>query len=214
MSPVAPSPATAAALAELASHPIDALVLGGSAGALEGLMRILPALPRGFRPPVLVVVHVPAGRPSGMAELFGPRCAVHVAEAIDKQALQPGTVLFAPSDCHLLVERDATVALSVDEPVHHSRPGIDPLFESAAWALGDRVLGVVLSGASEDGAAGLAAIVRAGGLAWVQDPATAQVAFMPDAALARAPGARPLSTADMAAVLALFSDLRGCDDGS
>jgi two-component system chemotaxis response regulator CheB len=207
--PVALTPAAAAAIAELAAHPVDAIVFGGSAGALEGLMRILPALPAGFRAAVLVVVHLPSDRPSGLTDLFGPRCAVKVEEAIDKQALEPGTVLIAPPDCHLLVERGATVALSVDEPVHYSRPGIDPLFETAAWALGERVLGVVLSGASEDGADGLAAIARAGGLGWVQAPDTAQIALMPMAALARVPGARRLSTPDMAAALALSSGLRG-----
>lgn len=213
MSQAAPSPAAAAAIAELARHPVDAVVVGGSAGALEGLMRVLPALPAGFAAPVLVVVHLPSDRPSGLVELFGPRCAVKVAEAIDKQALEPGTVLFAPPDCHLLVERGPTVALSVDEPVHYSRPGIDPLFETAAWALGARVLGVVLSGASEDGADGLAAITRSGGLGWVQAPETAQVTLMPLAALARAPGARALSTPDIAAALALSSGLRGAHDG-
>ncbi len=208
------SEAVAAAVAELDAHPIDAVVLGGSAGALDGLMRILPGLPAGFRAPVLVVVHLPSDRPSGLIDLFRPRCAVTVGEAVDKQALEPGAVLFAPPDCHLLIERGATVALSVDEPVHYSRPGIDPLFESAAWALGARVLGVVLSGASRDGADGLAAITSAGGLAWVQAPETAQVSLMPEAALARAPGARALSTPDMAAALALSSRLRGSHDGS
>jgi len=197
-----------AALAELAAHPIDAIVIGGSAGSLDGLMHLLPALPVGLRVPVLIVVHLPADRPNGVPQIMAPRCAVAVSEAIDKQAIAPGTVLFAPSDCHLLVERGATVALSVDEPVHYSRPGIDPLFESAAWEWAARVLGIVLSGASGDGAAGLAAITGAGGLAWVQTPDSAQVSFMPEAALAAAPSARSLTTSDMADVLALSSALR------
>jgi two-component system chemotaxis response regulator CheB len=199
------SPAAAAARIELAAHPIDAVVLGGSAGALEGLLRILPALPADLGMSVLVVIHLPADRPSTLAELFGSRCAVPVAEALDKQTIAPGTVLFAPPDCHLLIERGGTVALSVDEPIHSSRPGIDPLFESAAWAYGPRVLGAILSGASQDGAAGLSAISRVGGLTWVQEPDSSQIALMPAAALGRTPSARQLSTSDMAAVLALSS---------
>ncbi|WP_242342470.1 chemotaxis protein CheB [Anaeromyxobacter terrae] len=162
------------------------VVMGGSAGAIEALLEILPALPAGYPLPVLVVVHLPGGQQSMLAEVLGARTPLAVIEAEDKARATPGTVHVAPPDYHLLVEADGTLALSVDAPVHHSRPAIDPLLESAADAYAEGVVGVVLSGASADGAAGLAAVRRAGGLAIVQDPATAWSPHMPEAALREA----------------------------
>lgn len=194
------------ARALFASHgPIEAVVFGGSAGSINVLLELLPGLPADLRVPVVGVVHVRAGHPSALPELFDPLTQVRVREAIDKQAVEPGVVLFAPSGCHLLVERDLTVSLSVDEPVLFSRPSIDVLFESAAWAWRECLLGLVLSGASADGAAGLAAIAAAGGMAWVQDPNTAEVGIMPKAALRAVPAARTLSIAAMRDGLALLS---------
>lgn len=184
-------------VAVLAAHPVDAVVLGGSAGAIEALLQILPHVPADLAVPMLAVLHVPSGRPSPLARMFASRCAVPVREAIDKQAIEPGVLLLAPPDCHLMVERDFSVALSVDEPVHHSRPSIDVLFESAAWAWGGRLLGILLSGASADGADGLATIAERGGLAWVQDPDTASSAFMPRAGLSATPAALSLSITSM-----------------
>jgi len=113
-----------------------------------------------------------------------------VKEAEDKEPLEGGTVYFAPSDYHLLVEADRTVALSSEEAVNHSRPAIDVLFETAADAYGPDLTAVVLTGANHDGAAGLAAVCAAGGEAIVQDPKEAEVATMPATALAACPTAR------------------------
>jgi len=166
-------------------RPVDAGVVGGSAGGVEALLAILPSLPAKLRAPVLVVVHQPRDRRSVLAEILDPRCTVPVREAEDKEPIERGTVYLAPPDYHLLVEQGPTLALSADALVHYSRPSIDVLFESAADVYGERLLGMILSGANEDGAAGLAAIAAAGGTTVVQDPETAQASAMPAAALAR-----------------------------
>ncbi len=178
-----------------------AIVIGASAGAIEALSTLLPALPAAYPRPILVVVHVPAGKKSALAELFAARCRIAVKEAEDKEPIRGGTVYFAPSDYHLLVEPDFTLALSSDEPVLYSRPAIDVLFESAADAYGSRLTGIVLTGASSDGALGLRAIRAVGGAAIVQAPETAENNAMPRAALAACPNARVLSLEGIAAVL-------------
>lgn len=187
---------------ELALHDVRAVVMGGSAGAVDGLLRVLPSLPPTLAVPVLVVVHVPPRAAIGAAAVYGERCRLPVREAIDKEELAAGAVLFAPADYHLLVEDDGRVALSVDPPVHFSRPAIDVLFETASRVFATRLLGVLFSGASEDGAAGMAAIRRAGGLAWVESPLTAAQPLMPAAALRDAPGARALTISEMIDALA------------
>ncbi len=165
---------------------VDCVVIGASAGGVEALLGLATKLRRGLRPAVLVVLHLPPDRPSELAALLSARCAVPVHEALDKAPLLPGTVTIAPPDYHLLVEPGGTLALSVDAPVRYSRPAIDVLFESAAAAIGPRLLGVVLTGGSSDGSDGLLAVRRHGGIAWVQDPSTAIAATMPASALALA----------------------------
>jgi two-component system, chemotaxis family, protein-glutamate methylesterase/glutaminase len=177
---------------------IGAVVIGGSAGSVDVLSSLLPAFPPDCGVAVLVVVHLPRERQSGLGGLFGPKCRLSVVEAEDKQPLAPGVIYLAPPDYHLLVERTAQLALSADELVHYSRPSIDVLFESAADAYGPALLGVVLSGANDDGAAGLAAIARAGGLTLVQPPEEAVAPTMPRAALKATPESCVLSVARMA----------------
>lgn len=172
---------------------LEAIVIGASAGALEALSVILPALPAQFRLPVMVVVHVPPDRQSLLAELFQAKCQLDVVEAEDKAPIRRGTVYFAPADYHLLVEVDKTISLSSDEPVLFSRPSIDVLFESAADAYGSALIAIVLTGANEDGAKGLRAVVDAGGIALVQNPDGAFASAMPQAAIALSPSARVMS---------------------
>lgn len=181
--------------------PNAAVVIGASVGAIEALSVLLPALPADYTLPVLVVVHVPPERKSALAGLFAERCQIAVKEAEDKEPISAGTVYFAPPDYHLLVESDFTLSLSSDEPVLYSRPAIDVLFESAADAYGSNLTGVVLTGGSSDGAAGLRAICEGGGTALVQDPESAEGEIMPRAALAACSGARMLSLAQIAASL-------------
>lgn len=165
--------------------PIEALVIGASAGGLDALFRLLGNLPASYRLPIMVVQHMPPRGPSRLVEIFTQRTALQVSEAREKLHPQPGSLYFAPPGYHLLVEEDLSFSLSMDPRVHYSRPSIDVLFESAADAWGPRLAGALLTGANADGAAGLAAIAEAGGLTIVQDPAEAQAASMPRAALAR-----------------------------
>jgi two-component system, chemotaxis family, protein-glutamate methylesterase/glutaminase len=185
---------------------ISAIVVGASAGGVEALSAILPALGRDAGVATFVVVHLPRERPSRLVEIFAPKCSLTVVEADDKEPIAPGTVYFAPPDYHLLIDAGPHVALSSDELVHYSRPSIDVLFESAADVYRARLLGIVLSGANDDGAAGLSAVARGGGRAWVQAPATAPATAMPLAALKSVPSSRALTLPDMAARL---RELRG-----
>lgn len=172
---------------------IELVAVGASWGGLHAIETVLGALPPDFRPAVVIAQHRQNdGRDGVLERLLDGRCALDVYEAEDKQALRPGTVVVAPADYHLLVER-GSAALSVDEPLHHSRPSIDVLLGSAADAYGDRAAGVVLTGANADGAVGLAKIAARGGVAIVQDPDTAERREMPDAALWATPEARVMA---------------------
>ena len=170
-----------------ATRDIDAVAIGASAGGVEVLSALLSALPADCRASFFIVVHIPRERPSLLAEVFRTRCALPVREAEDKEPVQPGTVYFAPPDYHLLLDRGPACALSSDEPVHFSRPSIDVLFESAADIYGERLLGLILTGANQDGAEGLVAVGRAGGRTVVQEPGCAAVPFLPEAALQQGP---------------------------
>ena len=131
----------------------------------------------------MVLLHLPEGRHSQLAEIFEHHTLMQVREATDKESLAPGMLYFAPPGCHLLIETDHSFSLSGEAPVHFSRPSIDVLMESAADAYGVHLAGILLTGANADGAAGLAKIGRQGGLAVIQDPAEAQMATMPEAAI-------------------------------
>ena len=153
----------------------QAVVIGASAGALEALSKLLPGLAADYRLPILIVVHLPPDRTSLFVELLRAGCAIQVREAGDKEPIESGVVYFAPPDYHLLVEQDRRLSLSSEEAVLFSRPSIDVLFESAADAYGEGLIGVVLTGANSDGADGLKAVIEAGGLAIVQNPKSAYV---------------------------------------
>lgn len=168
---------------------VDAVVVGTSAGGVQALSVLLPVLPRTAPFAVLVVIHLPRERPSLLVEIFSAKCAARVREAEDKEPIEPGTIYFAPPDYHLLVERGPSLALSVDDPVEHSRPSVDVLFESAAEVFRERLVGIVLTGANQDGTAGLRAVRAAAGAAIVQDPDTAQASLMPASALKSTPAA-------------------------
>jgi two-component system chemotaxis response regulator CheB len=176
-------------------------------GGIEALGQVLPRLTGAFS--VVVVLHLGPQRPSLLTDLFAAHCALAVKEAEDKEPLAPGTIYFAPPDHHLLIERTLCLALSGDEPVHHSRPSIDVLFESAAEALGARVAAVLLTGANADGAAGLAMVAAGGGTAVVQDPGTALAAEMPRAGLALCRGALVLPLGAIAPFLDRLASSNG-----
>jgi two-component system chemotaxis response regulator CheB len=169
---------------------IRAIAIGASAGAVQALLQILPALPADYGIPVLVVVHVPPDGTNPLVALMASKCRLVVKEAEDKEMAVAGTIYFAPSDYHLLVEADGALALAMDELVNHSRPAIDVLFETAADAFGPALVGVILTGANHDGAEGLAAVVRSGGCAVVLVPVSAAAPTMPQSALKACPVAR------------------------
>ncbi len=164
-------------------RPIHAAAIGASAGGIEALSVILPSLPAQLSIPVFVVQHLTRGRPSLLVELFSERCRLRVCEALDNTPIEGGVLYFAPPDYHLLIDPGPRLALSVDAPVHYSRPSIDVLFESAADYYGAALLAVLLTGANQDGARGLATVRARGGQTIVQEPGSAQAAAMPSAAL-------------------------------
>jgi two-component system chemotaxis response regulator CheB len=185
----------------MSAVPAEAVVIGASAGAVEALSVILPALPARFRLPVIIVVHLPPNRRSVLAELFRAKCRIDVREAEDKEPIARGTVYFAAPNYHLLIEPDKSLSLSCDDAVLYSRPSIDVLFESAADAYGAALIAIVLTGANQDGATGMKAVAAAGGTTIVQDPQGALASAMPEAALAVCPDARVLSLDAIAAYL-------------
>jgi two-component system chemotaxis response regulator CheB len=163
----------------------EAVVVGASAGAVDVLNQLLPAVPDAARVPVVVVVHLPPNRPSLLVEIFAARCRAPVREPEDKQPISAG-IWFAPSNYHLLFEADRSFAFSTDAPVNFSRPSIDVLFESAADVFGQALCCIVLTGANEDGARGASLVRRQGGLLIVQDPDSAESKQMPNAAIFQA----------------------------
>ena len=165
------------------AHKIELVAVGASAGGLEALSRILAGLPETIALSIVVVLHLPEGRESQLAELFNRKLALAVSEARDKEAIARSHVYFAPPGYHLAIETDRIFSLSTDEPVSFSRPSIDVLMESAADTYGENLLGILLTGANCDGAAGMRAIKDKGGLTIAQDPLEAQVPVMPQAAI-------------------------------
>jgi two-component system chemotaxis response regulator CheB len=194
-------------------RPIDLVVIGGSAGAIEVLHEVLRRLPANFGPATAIVVHLPPEGPNLLAEIFTTPAGLKVKLAEDKEPIAGGTIYFATPDYHLLVEKDRTFALSLDERVHYSRPAIDVLFETAAEAYGERLMGIVLSGANADGAAGLKAIADAGGIAVVQSLESAELIAMPAAALGRVPGSIELDVPGLAGLLGEYADMQRTEDG-
>ncbi len=162
---------------------IEAIVIGASAGGIKALMLLLGKLPAHFRVPIIIVLHMPDTRESRLAEVFQHHTAMTVIMAEDKFRIKPGTIYFASPGYHLSIETDRSFSLSCEDPVHYSRPSIDFLMSSAANAYGASLAGILLTGANQDGAEGMACIQNCGGVTIVQDPAEAEMAFMPQAAL-------------------------------
>lgn len=162
----------------------EAIVIGVSAGGIAALEKILPRLTIEFQLAVIIVQHMAPGGGHYLVEHFQNLCNLPVEEAIDKQEIHPGRIYFAPANYHLLVEREKTFALSTEAKVNFSRPAIDVLFETAADAYCNKLVGIVLTGANADGAAGISRVKHQGGLTVVQSPETAEVDTMPKSAIA------------------------------
>jgi two-component system, chemotaxis family, protein-glutamate methylesterase/glutaminase len=161
----------------------ELIAIGASAGGVTAIQSIAAILPENFDTPIAVVQHVRAAPRIDLGLVYRTAHGVRVFEVEDKMPIERRAIYMAPPDYHLLVERDGSFSLSQDDPVHFSRPSIDVFFESVAFAYGPRALGILLTGANADGAAGLAAMSRAGAETIVQKPSDAEFATMPEAAL-------------------------------
>lgn len=179
----------------------ELVVIGTSWGGLHALRRVLGGLPAKFDVPVVVVQHRHRDSDHLLVALLQDHTPLTVSEVEDKTELEPGGVYVAPAEYHVLVEV-GHLALSTEEPVRYSRPSIDVTFESAADAYGARTIGVIMTGANDDGSRGLKRIAARGGAAIVQDPTTAESAVMPTAALKAVPDARVVTVEKMGPVIA------------
>lgn len=171
--------------------PYSVVAIGTSWGGLAALTTLLGALPADFGTPVVVVQHRSNDSERLLGQLLQDATDLRVCEIEDKDELTPGTVHLAPANYHVLIE-EGYVSLTIEEPVRFSRPSIDVMLTSAADTYRSTAIGVVLTGANEDGARGLAHIVKRGGRALVQDPKTAEIPIMPAAAIRAVPTAEVL----------------------
>ncbi|WP_041832345.1 chemotaxis protein CheB [Actinoplanes sp. N902-109] len=179
----------------------DVVVIGGSAGSHDALLRIMADLPPDLAATVLVVVHLAAAPASALADMLARRCALAVRPAADAMTARPGHVYTAVPGRHLLIAEGDVLRLSRGPKQNRVRPAVDALFRSAARWCGPRVVGVLLSGNLDDGAAGLAAVNERGGAALVQDPGEARFPGMPGAARDAVPEVRCLPAAELAAAI-------------
>ncbi|MDQ6885764.1 MAG: chemotaxis protein CheB [Gemmatimonadota bacterium] len=182
----------------------DLGVVGTSWGGLTALGRLVSGLPADFAMPLVLVQHRGRDGESILERLLQEQTSLAVCEVFDKQPVEPGHIYLAPADYHLLVER-GHLALTTDAATRHSRPSIDVTFESAADSYRERLIGVVLTGANEDGSRGLRRVADRGGFALVQDPATAEAPTMPAAAMRAVPSARVVPLTDIASQLVALS---------
>jgi two-component system chemotaxis response regulator CheB len=163
------------------------IVIGGSAGGLQPILALLPGLHTPLNAAIIIVLHRQNHYESVLQELLSAKTNFPVKEAAEKEPLESGIIYIAPADYHLLVESDHTLSLDDSEKVNFSRPSIDVTFSSAALAYGSNMTALLLSGANTDGTEGLIDVHEAGGTTAVQDPATADVDYMPRQAIQLAP---------------------------
>jgi two-component system, chemotaxis family, protein-glutamate methylesterase/glutaminase len=161
------------------------LVIGGSAGSLQVILSLLTVIDVNFPMPVLIIVHRNGFFESSLEDLLSSRTNMSIREVEEKEILRNGTVYLCPADYHVLLETDHSFSLDYSERVHFSRPSIDVTFRSAADVYGEGLVGLLLSGGNADGVEGLQYIRERGGVTVVQDPATADMPYMPQQAVAR-----------------------------
>lgn len=186
-----------------------AVVIGTSSGGMNALKVVLPALPAGFDMPVIVVQHIGALSDNYWITLLDGICELVVKEVDEKEKVEKGHVYVAPPNYHIMIEKDETFSLSIDERVNYARPSIDVLFETAAIAYRDALIGIVLTGANDDGAKGMGIIKQHGGMTIAQDPATAEAGYMPASAIDAVQIDHVLPLQDIAALLKEMNKLRG-----
>lgn len=162
----------------------EAIVIGVSSGGLNAMKVIFSLLPKAFKTPIVIVQHIGARSDNLWIQLINDKRKLDIKEADEKEKIENGRIYVAPPNYHLLIERNKTFSFTIDERVNFARPSIDVLFESAAEAYKNKLIGIVLTGASTDGTNGMKRIKEHGGLAIVQDPATAESAYMPASVIA------------------------------
>ena len=162
----------------------EAIVIGVSSGGMNAMKIIFSQLPNEFGIPIIIVQHIGSHSENMWIKLLNERSNIELIEAEEKEKIEKGKVYIAPANYHLLIERDKTFTLTIDERVNYARPSIDVLFETAAEAYQNKLIGVVLTGSNNDGTKGLQRIKECGGLTIVQDPDTAESYYMPASAIA------------------------------
>lgn len=162
----------------------DAIVIGVSSGGMSALKFIFSALPANFSTPIIIVQHVSANSDNQWIRLLNENSKLNLKEADEKELIEKGKAYFAPPNYHLMIEKDKTFSLTIEARVNFARPSIDVLFESAAEAYKEKLIGMILTGSNADGTAGLKRIKQCGGLTIAQDPKTAQSGYMPASAIA------------------------------
>ena len=160
-----------------------AIVIGGSAGSFQGIVRILSCLPPNFELPIILCLHRLKHVRNGFVEALSIKSTKPVIEPHDKESIKKGRVYLAPSNYHLSVELGNSFSLSTEEMINNSRPSIDVTLESAAYVFRHKLIGILLSGANSDGALGMKRIKDRGGLTIIQDPEECMIKTMPTAAL-------------------------------
>jgi two-component system chemotaxis response regulator CheB len=192
---------------EEAKSKMKLLVIGGSAGGLSMVLKIIPLLKRTMDLAVVIVFHRKHSEDNVLIDVLSKRTTFSVKEADDKDLLTPGTILVAPADYHLLLEKDGTITLDDSEKINYSRPSIDVTFESAAEAFPDSLTCVLLSGANADGVAGLVATRKAGARVVIQSPASAEVSYMPQSAIDKVKADLIIDNKNLHQLIALLTPL-------
>ncbi|MCD6018100.1 MAG: chemotaxis protein CheB [Bacteroidetes bacterium] len=165
----------------------DAIVIGVSAGGINAMKKMFSMLPKHFAIPIIIVSHISARSDNQWIRFLNEKSNLALKEADEKEIIEPGKVYFPPANYHLLIEKDRTFSFTIDEKINFARPSIDVLFESAADAYKNKLIGIVLTGSNSDGTSGLKRIKDLGGLTIVQDPEDAEYDFMPESAISIGP---------------------------
>ena len=165
------------------NNPVELLVIGGSAGSLEVILKAFPKLPKTLPFAIIIVLHRKQNTDTALVDLLAARTKHQVVEASEKEPLEKGFIYIAPADYHLLIENDRSLSLDYSEKVNFSRPCIDVTFQTAAETFKKSLAVLLLSGASSDGVEGMELVKFLGGTVAVQDPKTAEVPYMPQKAL-------------------------------
>jgi two-component system chemotaxis response regulator CheB len=184
----------------------EVVLIGASAGGGEALAIILSRLPAKFFLPIVIVQHLHASDGGSFAETLSHRSRLTIVVPCDKQKIEPGKVYVAPANYHMLIERTGYISLSVEEKVKWSRPSIDVLFESAAYAMDERVIAILLTGANNDGVEGMRTVRALGGITIAQDPKTAEHPVMPQAAIDKGAAEKILRLDEIAEVLGKIAE--------